>query len=171
MTHSKHHKSHSREHGPSLLSRKGLLAIVKVGSVEIGRHHFDVEAVSCLYFDDDQWAHLTVDVTKPLSYSMPKVGGTRRSHFNYKAVSSLHFDDDQQLHWTSDAPHTLSFSVPKGVEGNYVVEMWTGDEWALLETIPSHRDAKPGDEVRVKGPLQFAINPLKATLLLRTRKD
>ena len=66
------HSHHRKDHGPSLLASKGLLAIVKVGKVEIGRHHFDATAVRDLYTDSDGRLHMTVDLDEPLIFMAPE---------------------------------------------------------------------------------------------------
>ena len=127
-----HRRHHPKDHGLSLLARKGLLAIVKAGDgrVEIGRHHFDAaESVSGIYEDGDGMVHMTVDLKEPLLYT-----------------------------------------VPEGVEGSWVAEMWSGDEWAVMDTFPGG-NVSSGDTVQVQGALQLSIEPLKAKLLLRTYRD
>ena len=101
---SHHTKAHGRTHGPSLLARKGLLAIVKAGGgmVEIGRHHFDAEAVSGLNFDDDGMLHLTVDLDEPLIYTVPEgVEGGRwtvemKSGDDWELLFTFHSDIDAE---------------------------------------------------------------------------
>ena len=67
-------RHHYKDHGPSMLARYGLLAIVQsLGDhTEIGRHHFDASAVSKASFNDDQSLDMTVDVTEPLIFTVPK---------------------------------------------------------------------------------------------------
>ena len=67
------HSHHRKDHGPSLLATKGLLAIVKAGGgkTEIGRHHFDSKAVSDIYSDGAGMVHMTVILDEPLSYIVP----------------------------------------------------------------------------------------------------
>ena len=126
----RHHRHHPKTHGPSLLARKGLLAIVKVDKTEIGRHHFvAAESVSGIYEDGDGMVHMTVAVNDPLLYTVPE------------AVKD----------WRG------------------TVEMWSGDEWVLLDTL--YTDALIGDIVRITEPLQLTIEPLKAKVLLRTYRD
>ena len=126
MSRRHHRKDHN--HGPSLLARKGLLAIVKVGKTEIGRHHFvAAESVSEIYEDGGGMVHMTVAVDAPLLYTAPE-------------------------------------------GGSWVVEMWSGDEWAVMDTLPGG-DVSSGATVQVRGPLHLSIEPLKAKLLLRTYRD
>ena len=128
---SHHTKTHGRTHGPSLLERCGLRAIVKVGRTEIGRYHFDSKAVTGAYFDDGGFLHMTVQFGDP-----------------------------------------LICPVPEGVDdGDWSVEVWSGDGWALLHTFHSDITISAGDNARVIGPLKFAVNPQTAKVLLRTHKD
>ena len=128
----RHHRHHPKTHGPSLLARKGLLAIVKVDKTEIGRHHFvAAESVSEIYEDGGGMVHMTVAVDEPLVYT-----------------------------------------VPEGVTGkSWAIEMWSGDEWAVMDTISYDTDVRSGYTVEVRGPIKLAIDPLKAKVLLRTYRD
>ena len=68
------HSHHRKDHGPSLLATKGLLAIVKAGDgkIEIGRHHFvAAESVREIYEDGAGMVHMTVTLDEPLSYIVP----------------------------------------------------------------------------------------------------
>ena len=70
----RHHRHHPKTHGPSLLARKGLLAIVKVDKTEIGRHHFvAAESVSGIYEDGGGIVHMTVALDESLS--LRRAGG------------------------------------------------------------------------------------------------
>ena len=57
----------------NLLKQSGLLAIVKAGGclTEIGRHHFNADAVIGMHFDADQVFHLTVELDR-LEYPVPE---------------------------------------------------------------------------------------------------
>ena len=57
----------------NLLKQSGLLAIVKAGGclTEIGRHHFNADAVIGMHFDADQVFRLTVENDK-LEYDVPE---------------------------------------------------------------------------------------------------
>ena len=67
----RHHRK-DNNHGPSLLARKGLLAVVKVDGLVIGLHHFDAaESVSGIYEDGGGMVHMTVAVDEPLVYPVP----------------------------------------------------------------------------------------------------
>ena len=129
-----HRRHHPKTHGPSLLASKGLLAIVKVGKVEIGRHHFvAAESVSGIYEDGDGMVHMTVDL-----HGVP-----------------------------------LTFDLPESVSGYtlWSVEMWSGDEWMVLDTFSYESDVRSGHILQVRGPFLMTIEPLKAKVLLRTYRD
>ena len=58
----------------NLLQKHGLLMVVKVGETEIGRHHFDADAVSGMHIDEEGWFCLTLEQDEALEFEVPEDG-------------------------------------------------------------------------------------------------